>query len=232
MNSKKVSGKNKLVKSTEITENKKKSEFAQEQYITILNNKNCRCRYFENFMEKEESQKLMDELSKIEYTVDKVKIFGKIIDSPRKVCAFSSDGRTYSYAGFTRGSIKWTPKLLKLKEKLENMLGETFNYALVNRYSDGSDYIGWHADNEKDITEGSTIASISLGQKRKFSIKDIATGEEKYNVELENGSLVSMEGDMQKMYKHCVPKSTQKMSVRYNITFRNIKSPSLSIINC
>lgn len=195
-----------------------------EQYKTIFDNKNCKCRLFENFMKEDESQKLMDELSKINYTVDKVKIFGKTIDSPRKVCAFSSDGRTYSYAGFSRGSIKWTHELLKLKEKLEKVLNETFSYALVNRYNDESDYIGWHADDEKDIKAGSTIASISLGQKRKFSIKDKETGKEKYDIELGNGSLVSMEGDMQKLYKHCVPKSKKKMSMRYNITFRNIRS--------
>ncbi len=201
-----------------------KKTISQEQYKTILDNKNCKCRYFENFMKEDESQKLMDELSKINYTVDKVKIFGKTIDSPRKVAAFSSDEKTYSYAGYTRGSIKWTPELLKLKEKLEKVFGETFNYALVNRYNDGSDYIGWHADDEKDIREGSTIASVSLGQKRKFSIKDKGTGKEKYNVELENGSLISMERDMQKFYKHCISRSKKEMTVRYNITFRNIIS--------
>ena len=199
-----------------------KKKLGQNQYVTILDNKNSRCRYFEKFMNDEDSQKLIDELSEINYTVDKVKIFGRIIDSPRKVCAFSSNEKTYTYAGFTRGSIKWTPELLKLKGILESVLNETFNYALVNKYDDESDYIGWHADDEKDIKVGSTIASISLGQKRKFSIKDIETGNEKYNIELANGSLVSMEGDMQRNYKHCVPKSRKKMSVRYNITFRNI----------
>lgn len=202
----------------------KKKICAQNQYEMILNNNDSKCRYFKNFMNNEESQNLMDELSEVEFTVDKIKIFGKTIDSPRKVCAFSSDGKTYSYAGFTRGSIKWTPILFKLKGRLENVLGETFNYALVNRYDDGSEYIGWHADDEKDIKPKSIIASISIGQKRKFSIKDIATGTERYNIELENGSLISMEGNMQKVYKHCVPKSTKKMSVRYNITFRNIIS--------
>lgn len=199
-----------------------KMDINKNRYVTILDKDNCRCRYIKDFIDKEESQKLIDEISKNDFTVDKVKIFGKIIDSPRKVCAFSSDGKTYSYAGFTRGSVKWTPELYRLKVKLENTFGETFNYALVNRYDDGSDYIGWHSDNEKDICPGSTIISVSLGQKRKFMIKDIKTGKEKYGIALEDGSLITMEGNMQEIYKHCVPKSKQKMSTRYNITFRNI----------
>ena len=211
-------------KQQRIDNSNKKMKTTLDRCVVVLDSNESKCRYFENFMENEEAKELIHEISNADYTVDKVKIFGKTIDSPRKVCAFSCDGRSYSYAGFTRESVKWTPKLLQLKEKIEDKLNEKFNYALVNKYDSGSEYIGWHADNEKDMESGSTIASISLGQKRKFSIKDIKSGKEKYNVELASGSLLTMEGDMQKNYKHSVPKSKQKMSVRYNITFRNIKN--------
>ena len=47
----------------------------------------------------------------------------------------------------------------------------TFNYVLGNRYKDGSNNIGMHSDNEKDL-QGS-IVCISLGSSRFFDFKGI-----------------------------------------------------------
>lgn len=40
--------------------------------------------------------------------------------------------------------------------------------SFVTRYKDGSDKIGEHKDNEKELDPTATIASVSLGQTRHF----------------------------------------------------------------
>lgn len=110
-------------------------------------------------------------------------MFGKNIPAPRLTAAFGEDGIKYRYAGMERDTIiEWPKNLLKVKELIEKRRGIKLNYAFVNIYevqdADGKDvehYIGWHADKEADIvcddTGATTIASISLGDERKFQIR-------------------------------------------------------------
>ena len=85
-------------------------------------------------------------LEKSTWTKDTYRIHGKLVDSPRTVCAYSDNGRVYSYSGMSRSSVEWFPELLALKQAVEMETGELFNYALVNRYENGNEYIGWHSD--------------------------------------------------------------------------------------
>ena len=58
----------------------------------------------------------------------------------------------------------------------ENLVSKTcnteFNACLVNLYETGNDYAAYHADNEKELGENPTIASLSLGGERLFHIKN------------------------------------------------------------
>ena len=98
------------------------------------------------------------------------------------------------------------------------------NYAQLNYYRDGQDYIGWHSDSE--VEKGDLIASISLGAERKFSLrhKDYKTNDDipKYNFKLGNGSLLIMDyNTANKYWKHCLPKMKNISDGRINITFRD-----------
>ena len=47
----------------------------------------------------------------------------------------------------------------RLRKEVESATGQAFNFLLMNRYADGSEYMGWHRDDEKGCS--SLIASLS-----------------------------------------------------------------------
>jgi alkylated DNA repair dioxygenase AlkB len=89
-------------------------------------------------------------------------------------------------------------------------------------YRDGKDSNGWHADNEKELGENPTIASLSFGTERAFHLQHNTEKTLKHKIILEHGSLLVMKGTTQHYWKHQIPKTAKKIGNRINLTFRNI----------
>jgi alkylated DNA repair dioxygenase AlkB len=102
---------------------------------------------------------------------------------------------------------------------LETELGQPFNGVLANCYRDGRDTVGWHADDEAELT-GMCIASVSLGAPRRFSLRRIDDHARRIDVALGPGSLLVMDATCQRHWHHCVPKTAEKVGPRINLTFR------------
>ena len=144
-------------------------------------------------------------------------VFGHL--QPRLAASYGDEGLTYFYSGTENKALRWTPTLLEIKQKVEAVEGR-YNYCLLNRYRSGLDSVGMHADNEPGM--GNVIASLSLGATRTFRIKHNKTKETR-SFELANGTLIVMAGTMQQFWKHEVPKTTQTVGERINLTFRWIE---------
>ncbi|KNC98220.1 uncharacterized protein SPPG_06620 [Spizellomyces punctatus DAOM BR117] len=160
-----------------------------------------------------------------------ITIFGRQIDQPRQVCFIADNNTYYAYSGSGKmGTMlpDWPDALKEIKEKVEEVVGEKFNSVLCNLYRNGSDYIGFHSDNEKSLGPAPTIASVSFGASRKFVVKPNPGGPAreagKLELVLADGSLVIMKGMMQKYWKHAVPKTSRKVGERINLTFRKVVS--------
>lgn len=148
----------------------------------------------------------------------KVKIFGKEIDVPRWQQTY---GRDYYFSGITHKGIELKNEYIKrLLKYVREESKEDYKEVLINWYMDGKEYIGPHKDNEKEIVKNSTIYSISLGATRDFIISN---EEYKKKIELENNDVLMMCGEMQKRYKHSLPKRLRVKEPRINITFRLYK---------
>jgi alkylated DNA repair dioxygenase AlkB len=143
-------------------------------------------------------------------------IFGHL--QPRLIATHGDSGLSYRYSGMDYAALPWTPILLEIKDKIEAVAGE-YNYCLLNRYRSGSDSVGWHADDEREM--GNVIGSLSLGATRTFRIRHNATREIK-KFSLGNGTLIIMAGTMQQFWKHEVPKTRETVGERINLTFRKI----------
>lgn len=152
---------------------------------------------------------------------DEITIFGKKILQPRLTAFYGNENTTYSYSNTTMLANKWTPDLIALKNKIEELTELQFNSALLNLYRNESDSNGWHADNEKELGPNPIIASLSLGEERIFHIKH-NTKNEKIKLNLANGSLLLMKEGSQIHYKHQLPKTKTSKKIRLNITFRTI----------
>ena len=108
-----------------------------------------------------------------------------------------------------------------MRKRLSKQLRIPFNALLVNLYRDGQDCMGWHSDDEKELGEQPTIASISLGAERVFKIKHKHSNE-KQSIVLQSGSCLIMNGFSQRDYQHSLPKQQKLMHPRINLTFRSI----------
>ena len=95
-----------------------------------------------------------------------------------------------------------------------------FNICLLNYYQNGTQRIGWHSDRE-EIGRSTPIASISLGCPRKFLIRSKTDGvRDRASVLMTNGSIILMENICQHKYLHSVPKESDVLEGRINLTFR------------
>lgn len=141
---------------------------------------------------------------------------GKDVPVPR-LTSWHGD-RGYRYSGKLFHPSPWTSELADLRDQLNSLLGVEFNSVLANYYRDGKDSVGWHADNEPEISD-EAIASVSLGSPRRFILKN---SEKKQELLLGEGDLLVMR-NMQTSWVHSVPKTSKPVGPRLNLTFRIVK---------
>ena len=151
--------------------------------------------YYGKILDQPASTKYYNSLLKeIEWKNDLAIIFGKRIETKRKVAWYGDEAFEYKYSNSTKIALPWTDDLLKLKKRVEKETGEKFNSCLMNLYHNGSEGMAWHSDGEKDLKKNGAIASLSFGSERMFAFKHKAT-KEKVNLELEHGSLLIMKDE-------------------------------------
>jgi alkylated DNA repair dioxygenase AlkB len=160
-------------------------------------------------------------LHTIEWKNDEAFIYGKHIITKRKAAWYGDSSYSYTYSNTTKHALSWTEDLLTLKKRVEELTGTTFNSCLLNLYHDGNEGMAWHSDDEKSLGKDTTIASLSFGAERKFSLKH-KIAKETVSIVLENGSLLVMKGTTQTHWQHCLPKTTKVKSPRVNLTFRTM----------
>jgi len=169
-------------------------------------------------------------LKTIAWRCDQALIFGKLIETKRKVawCADTIDGKpfAYTYSGVTKHSIAFTDELLALKKLVEEHTHESYNSCLLNLYHSGEEGMAWHSDGEKDLKEQGAIASLSFGAERKFAFKH-KVSKQVVPVQLKPGSLLVMKGTTQQHWLHRLPPTKKVSEPRINLTFRTIEKPQL-----
>uniref|UniRef100_A0A3P8VI60 DNA oxidative demethylase ALKBH2 n=1 Tax=Cynoglossus semilaevis TaxID=244447 RepID=A0A3P8VI60_CYNSE len=159
----------------------------------------------------------------------KVHLFGQLHNIPRKQATYGDVGVTYTYSGVTRSACPWTPTLESIRDAVNNVTGQTFNFVLVNRYKDGQDHMSEHRDDEKELDPRCPIASVSLGAARDFVFRHRgARGKqgcrqiEPVRLELTHGSLLLMNPPTNTFWYHALPVRKKVLLPRINLTFRRI----------
>lgn len=103
---------------------------------------------------------------------------------------------------------------------MEAAAGCAYNSVLANLYENENDSVGWHADDEPEMSAAHPIASLSLGAERRFEMRHGAAPP--VALALAHGSLLVMAAGMQQEWRHRVPKSRQACGARINLTFRHM----------
>ena len=178
--------------------------------------------YVEQFLKTTAATSLLDYcLRDIDWHRESVTMFGTRYRVPRLTAWYADSDCAYRYSGTTRRGEPWTECLAENCALVKRRLHHPFNFLLANRYRSGSDYVGWHSDDERDMGSRPVIASLSLGASRVFRVRPRSGGKSK-SLLLQHGSLLVMWGDSQGFFKHSVPKTAQRVGERINLTYRYV----------
>ena len=175
----------------------------------------------------EKSRELYDLLlSELPWHADIVTLFGKTHVTTRQIVWMGGNNSSYHYSGHARQSIPWSETVFHVKQYVEQQLANigivaNFNSCLLNYYPSGSDGMGYHADDEKELGYQPIIAALSLGATRKFVFKHKKT-QDKVELYLESGQLIVMHGDTQAYWKHTITKTKSVADGRISLTFRQM----------
>lgn len=151
-------------------------------------------------------------------------LFGKRILQPRLI-AWAGE-LPYRYSGQTLEPRAWPEPVQAVLATVSAAARVPFNHVLVNRYRDGRDSMGYHADAEPELGPDPVVATLSLGATRRFSLRRHAqgSGEAPLALPLEHGSLLIMGGTCQRHYRHAIPRAADEQGTeqRISLTFRRL----------
>ncbi len=87
-------------------------------------------------------------------------------------------------------------------------------------YRDGRDSVAPHGDRVARDLPHATVATVSLGGSRRFTIRSKSGGASRA-LSLGHGDLVVMGGSMQRTHEHGIPKTTSPVEPRIALMFRH-----------
>lgn len=177
-----------------------------------------------------EAEKLFTMLTNdgtVAWRSDPIRMFGRLVQQPRQTAWMADAGVEYGYSGLRLQPTPWTPLVAAMRRTVEQAAAASFNSVLINLYRDGSDYMGWHCDDERELGQQPVIASLSLGATRYFDLRHRDyrnSGIPVQRLELHSGDLVIMRGHTQRYWQHRVPKQKRVAAARINLSFRSVKN--------
>jgi alkylated DNA repair dioxygenase AlkB len=157
-----------------------------------------------------------------------ITLYGREVMQPRLI-AWAGEA-PYSYSGDTlRPKHDDCEALSQLRADVDRHVGKHFNHVLLNRYRDGRDSIGMHADDESGLVTRAPIVSLSLGARRrlKFRPKPFDHGHTtagSLSLNLGEGDLLVMHGRTQEFYSHGIDKAGGDIGERISVTFRRVRT--------
>lgn len=146
-------------------------------------------------------------------------MFGRMVKEPRLSAWVGDADAVYTWSGRRNEPLPWTPALVALRDRVSAELQRPFNAVLCNLYRDGEDAMGMHADNEPELGPEAVLASVSLGALRTFRVRP-TDGGEGFDLRLGHGDLLVLNPELQRAWKHGVPRERRVTEPRVNLTFR------------
>lgn len=150
-------------------------------------------------------------------------VYGRKCRQHRDVGFYSNISEGYRHSGNIARSRPLTPLLSNIMEHINAEIGTDYNSILVNKYRDGSKYIGAHSDDERGLSNvNKSVASLCYGPGvRNFRIRDKQTKRIVLNYDHQPCTLLIMDGNFQQEFTHEIPKQLRIKEERISLTFRN-----------
>lgn len=113
-----------------------------------------------------------------------------------------------------------------VRAQIERETGHFLEGCFLNLYHDGSDSLGWHADDDPGIDHDRPILVLTLGAGRDIAFKPQISGAHPQTLHLDPGSLLVMQAGMQHTHLHAIPKikvDPHLTGARISLTFRGLR---------
>jgi len=183
-------------------------------------------RWLPGWIEPGEARRLLEILLvEIPWEDHAVTIAGRKVPVPRRVAYYGPF--PYAYSGIVHPARVLPPVIAALRARIEDVTARPFNTVLMNLYRTGSDSVSWHSDDDYPHGGHPAVASLSLGDTRRFRIAHKRRAGERYAIDLTAGGLLLMDGSSQLDYRHALPKSAKAVGARINLTFRHMAAPNV-----
>jgi alkylated DNA repair dioxygenase AlkB len=164
-----------------------------------------------------------------------IELAGRNIVVPRNMVQYGMKEYTFgqkeSIPKLTDNS-KIEPIIAYVNDRLYELgINHRLDIALLNRYLNGTQYIGYHKDKTNNLQTRSPIVTITIsadpkGEQRRFLLKNIIT-KGVTSFDTRHGQVIIMGGRCQETHEHCVPKigaaRALNVPVRIGITLRCMK---------
>ena len=196
--------------------------FDEDKFSLINKHDKGSVDYYNDFFSLSEAKELYNLINtETEWKREKIIMYGKEALIPRDTAWYGD--KSYVYSGIENKPLKWTTTLIKIKDKITDKINSPLNSLLINRYNNGNDKVGWHSDDEPELSPDSPITSLTLGQERDFQFRMKGITGENITVKPESGSVLIMHPPLQEYWEHCIPPRKSDHNPRINLTFRYIK---------
>jgi alkylated DNA repair dioxygenase AlkB len=164
---------------------------------------------------------LRDELA---WEQREIVLFGRPVLQPRLIAW--AGALPYRYSGQTLPPRPFTATTQALLDRVSAEAGVPFNHLLANRYRDGNDSMGLHADAEPELGPDPVVATLSLGATRRLQVvlRDRRPGTTR-QFPLADGDLFIMGGRTQRHFRHGIPRQPTVTGERISLTFRRVLRP-------
>jgi alkylated DNA repair dioxygenase AlkB len=137
-------------------------------------------------------------------------MYDRMVLEPRMVAHWSGD------------AVGDLPEPLEeFRARLSDRYRVEFDSVGVNLYRDGRDGVAWHGDNNRKTMTNPLVATVSLGERRRFLMRPGTSGSPAHRFRPGAGDLLVMGGACQHDWQHTVPKEGRGAGARMSVTIRH-----------
>lgn len=152
--------------------------------------------------------------------------FIRVGTTPRDEYFVSDVGEPYTYGSgdFARTyqPQPWAQVLrdLQVLAQIQSQT-DTLDLCFLNRYHNGRDHLGWHADDSPEMDDERPIVIMSFGASREIQFRPNSNPKDVTTVVMRHGDTIIMGAGMQDTHQHRIPKSgDQRLGPRISLTWR------------
>jgi hypothetical protein len=188
----------------------------------------CDASYEQEFVTAERSRSIFDaivsscELSRAIPMADGTEF---LLDTSRIIFADPDVVETGALPAIHGPLQTWIEAVQDLRERVEGHAQRAYDVCVCILYESGHSGVAFHSDLVA-YGDVSSIASVSLGQQRRFVFRDRDDHDDTFELELADGSLLLMGDRCQERYEHALPVDPERVGPRINLTFRTLGWPS------